>query len=221
MSREKKASFNTKVGRVTEKFIDVLIAKGQSALNKILPWECRQTDPKKKRRYDAALLFSIWPLRVIQGKMAKTILKEVEKNLQGSVGIKRYLLDTYWCADYKDKVREELRCSELNDLHVRNSMAKKGIEAQWCIFDPIMSIAYGLEFEASGDKKALTLQTHYLNRALAQITPDFKCPEMYYLEKGKLMVNDNTPLLWTQANLLMALKVMRESLVKGFESTRA
>lgn len=223
--REGGKGFSCVAGELKGRFLDTIITKGLGALKKILPWECRQTDPKKKRRYDAALLFSIWPVRVIEGKMAATILKGVAKNLQGAVGIRRYLMDSYWCADYKDKVREELRCSELNDLHVRNTLAAKKTEAQWCIFDPIMSIAYGQKYESTGNKKALELQTYYLNRSLAQITGKncsygaFKCPELYFFENGKLVVNDNVPLLWTQANLLMALKVMKESLVKNFKST--
>jgi phosphorylase kinase alpha/beta subunit len=37
---------------------------------------------------------------------------------------------------------------------------------------------------------------------------EFKCPELYYMEDGKYIPNDSTPLLWTQANLRVALKKM-------------
>ena len=38
------------------------------------------------------------------------------------------------------------------------------------------------------------------------------CPELYYLEEGQYVPNDTVPLLWTQANLWMAFKFMKDSL---------
>ena len=61
-------------------------------------------------------------------------------------------------------------------------------------------------------------QTFYLNRSLGQLTAidskvgGFKCPELYYLEGDSYIPNDATPLLWTQANLYTALKIMKQSL---------
>ena len=40
----------------------------------------------------------------------------------------------------------------------------------------------------------------------------FKCPELYYLENGNYVPNDATPLLWTQANLWIAFKFMKQNL---------
>ena len=57
----------------------------------------------------------------------------------------------------------------------------------------------------------------YLNRSLGQITgadcPQgaLRCPEAYYLERGRYVPNGQVPLLWTQANLLLALLAMEES----------
>ncbi len=61
-----------------------------------------------------------------------------------------------------------------------------------------------------------TLQFHHLNRALGQlvsVSPDgdeLRCPELFYLEKGIWAPNDVMPLLWTQANLMLALHQVRE-----------
>ncbi len=62
------------------------------------------------------------------------------------------------------------------------------------------------------------MQTEYLNRSLAQITaenqgnvPAFRCPELYYLEEGRYVPNDHVPLLWTQANLMLAMNLMEHS----------
>jgi phosphorylase kinase alpha/beta subunit len=67
------------------------------------------------------------------------------------------------------------------------------------------------------NEKILDLQTHYFNRSLGQITGkdspigEFKCPELYYLEQEKYIPNDATPLLWTQANLQIALELIKKS----------
>jgi phosphorylase kinase alpha/beta subunit len=64
----------------------------------------------------------------------------------------------------------------------------------------------------------LAKQTEYLNRSLGQITaadqadvPAFRCPELYYLEAGRYAPNDHVPLLWTQANLMLAMKLMEDN----------
>ncbi|MBN1931382.1 MAG: hypothetical protein JW786_07205 [Desulfobacterales bacterium] len=59
------------------------------------------------------------------------------------------------------------------------------------------------------------LQSHYLNRALGQLTASedamrpLLCPEAYFLEKGHYVPNEHIPLQWTQANLRMALHWLR------------
>jgi hypothetical protein len=60
-------------------------------------------------------------------------------------------------------------------------------------------------------------QTYRLNRSLGHLTtatavlPEFRCPELYHRELGRYETSDATPLLWTQAALLLALHSMRES----------
>ena len=203
---------------VTVKFLDELINRGTIAFNKILPAECIQ--PNKPRRYDAALLFSIYPLQIVDEEMSEKILKDVINNLQGDYGIKRYLWDSFWCRDYQD-LPEEIRTSISDDreqwLREHNRELQEGEEAQWCIFDPIISAIYGLKYQKTGEEEYLQQQTIYLNRSLGQLTGncelgEFKCPELYYLQDGCYIPNDATPLLWTQANLRIALKVMLDSL---------
>jgi hypothetical protein len=84
-----------------------------------------------------------------------------------------------------------------------------GDEAQWCVFDPILSACYGQRFlksQAPSDREA---QAHYFNRALAHISREWKCPELYYRRQGRWVANPHTPLQWTQANLTLALNAMR------------
>ncbi len=203
---------------VTLDLLDQLMQNGDMALSEILPYECRSPEAKV-RRYDAALLFLIYPLNLLDPGMADQIVQAVVGNLQGDYGIKRYLRDSFWAADYKTKLSPEQRTANISDdMTDRDSLIQEGKEAQWCIFDPIMSIIFGQRFQATGQPTDLEQQVFYLNRALGQLTGEdceageLKCPELYYLEKGQYRANDATPLLWTQANLKVALKTMADSL---------
>jgi hypothetical protein len=203
---------------VTLELLDRLIQNGDAALAEILPYECRSPEAKV-RRYDAALLFLIYPLNVLDPTMADRIVEDVISNLQGDYGIKRYLRDSFWAADYRTKLSPEQRTANISDdMTYRDSLIQAGQEAQWCIFDPIISIIFGQKFQATGQATDLEQQVFYLNRALGQLTGEnceageLKCPELYYLEEGQYRANDATPLLWTQANLKVALKTMADSL---------
>ncbi len=200
--------------------LNKLIIQGQQELDKILPAECIQELPKH-RRYDSALLFLIYPLHIIKGKIAEQILKDVIENLQGDYGIRRYLKDSFWCKNYKDippEIRTTLSTEREQWFKDNNRELQLGEEAQWCIFDPIISAIFGLKFQQTRNNNDLQQQTHYLNRSLGQITSSnspfggFKCPELYYLEKEAYVPGDATPLLWTQANLKVALEMMKRSL---------
>ncbi|MCA8986001.1 MAG: phosphorylase kinase [Planctomycetaceae bacterium] len=201
--------------------IDLLedaITRGRVALKAILPAECVQNDRRKFRRYDAALIFLIEPLQMVERATADEILADVSMHLQGDYGIRRYIGDSYWCADYKDKLDPEQRTNDFSENQdARDALLDEGQEAQWCIFDPIISVIHGKRFEASRDAADYQHQIHYFHRALRQLTPEtsryggLKCPESYYMEKGKYVPNDITPLLWTQANLLLALHQMKLS----------
>jgi Glycosyl hydrolases family 15 len=203
---------------ISPMFLNDLIAKGQQSLRQILPAECVQLE--KNRPYDAALLFLIFPLNIIQNEsLENQILENVIGHLQGDYGIRRYVGDSYWCADYKEKLKQEQRTIDVSeDMASRDSLLVEGQEAQWCIFDPIISVIYGKKYQQTKKNNYLQLQTDYFNRSLAQLTPEespyggSKCPELYYLENGKYVPNDTTPLLWTQANLWIAFKFMEESL---------
>jgi hypothetical protein len=197
--------------------VDALIAPGVQALKSILPAECIQPDPLY-RRYDAALLFLCYPLDVVDDGMAQRIVHDVAENLQGEHGVRRYLGDSYWTADYKTKLPpDKLTADFSEDQRARDALHTLGEEAQWCIFDPIISVIFGRRYLTTGSAEDLDKQVHYLNRSLGQITgPDcahgeLRCPEAYYLENGRYVANDQTPLLWTQANLWLALSAMERS----------
>lgn len=199
--------------------LGVLEGRGRAQLRKILPHECIQKAPTKKRRTDAALLFLVYPLDIVGPAMGKQILADIAEQLEGPYGIKRYVGDSYWAADYKEKLSPSQRTVDFSDtVEMRNKLLSPGEEAQWCLFDSVMSAAYGRRFHHKRRRADLERQTYYFNRALGQLTeqspgiPAFRCPEAYYLSRGRYVANDHTPLLWAHANLLVAMKVMETSL---------
>ncbi len=192
------------------------IKNGADALDEILPAECVQPDPSQNRRYDAALLFLCYPFEVVCEEMTAQIAEDVRNNLMEPIGIKRYIGDSYWCADYRSLLSAEKRTTDFSeDISQRDALLKKNQEAQWCIFDPTLSVIYGKRFLEHGSNEDRELQIAHLKRSLAQLTTAnsrfaaYRCPESYFLEEGEWIPNDICPLLWTQANLRLALHWMK------------
>ena len=200
-----------------------LSLRGREVLMYGLPNECVQDDPAQQREYDSALLFLHYPIDVLPvtpgGDAEIMILDHVRGNLQGEFGIRRYLGDSYWCADYKTLLKADERTADFSDnIGARDSLLKPGLEAQWCLFDPILSVIYGRRYQRTGHDDDRFMQRIRLQRSLSQLTTSesrfgaYRCPESYYCEAGKWVPNDITPLLWTQANLRLALYFMRQTL---------
>lgn len=186
-----------------------LIAKGRERLDGTLPFES-----PPERMVDAALLFLIHPLGVVRTRaMEDAILNLVQARLKGEVGIKRYAGDSYFCQDYDEWFGLGQMSSDFSErLDYRDAHLQPGCEAQWCIFDPVLSIIYGQRFLADRSNRAsLRKQVHYFNRSLAQVTAAGECPELYFLKDGGYIANAHTPLAWTQANQALALCLMEES----------
>ena len=211
----------------TPELVKSLTSKGRAALDSILPAECVQLNPGQQRKYDAALLFLIYPLRVVDSSMAERILENVREHLQGEYGIRRYEGDSYWAPDYKTKLAPAERTVDFSDnLASRDRLLPgAGKEAQWSLFDPIISCIHGTQFHGNVRGDYLARQTEYLNRSLGQLTSEtsrdalpFRCPELYYLEDGHYVPNDHVPLLWTQANLMLSLWYMKKSCERAAQS---
>lgn len=202
-------------------FVESLLQRCEASLAEILPSECVQSEVGKGRRYDAALLFLIYPLDVVRNRgVEDVILADVDRELRGEHGIRRYSGDSYWCADYRDLLSAEQRTADFSDsLGQRDRLLRPGYEAQWCIFDPIISCIWGQRYLISGAESDLSAQLQSLQRSLGQLTrpggrfPAWRCPESWFCERGEWVPNDITPLLWTQGNLLQALARMEASLV--------
>lgn len=209
-------------GGVSMSVLQLLQRECRAALLGILPAECIQSDPAKQRRFDAALLFLIWPLDIVgERALEDRIIDDVRRQLLGPHGIRRYPGDSYWCADYRQLLSADERTVDFSDnLDARDRLLRPGLEAQWCIFDPILSCIFGRRYQRGGNAADLQQQLWHANRSLQQLTtadcrfPPYRCPESWFCERGEWIPNDITPLLWTQANLLQALQLLEENLGK-------
>jgi phosphorylase kinase alpha/beta subunit len=182
------------------------------------------------------LLFLIYPLEVVSHDQSVQILTDVKSALQGEIGIRRYLKDSYWCPDYRKRFALGARSTDFSDnMSQRDSYYQEEMEAQWCIFDSIISCIHGIwVLRGESGEDEWNEQIRYLNRGLGQLTTKKKtgilntifgwlkakdrkkdfgplCPEAYFYEKGCLVPNDHVPLQWAQANLKMALYWLNQS----------
>lgn len=197
------------VGGVNPENLQHLISLGRERLDNTLPFES-----PPERLVDSALLFLIHPLGVVRPREAQdAILHLVQARLRGNVGIKRYAGDSYFCQDYDEWFKPGEMSSDFSErLEFRDAHLQPNCEAQWCIFDPLLSIIYGERFLADrSDRESFRKQVHYFNRSLAQITEAGQCPELYFLKNGRYISNAHTPLAWTQANQALALRLMEQS----------
>ncbi len=203
--------------------LDHLIEHGEAALRELLPREAAgEDDPARNRTTDAALLFLIEPFGVVDDDVADGILEAVCSELMGPHGIRRYAGDSYWMADYEDLFDEDTRTGGFaGDHRARDAALKPGTEAQWCLFDPLISVVWGKRWLRTGAEDDRRRQTLHFNRALGQLTgpqgavTEGLCAEAYCLRDSAVagdagwQPNDNTPLLWTAAHLAWAFALMR------------
>jgi GH15 family glucan-1,4-alpha-glucosidase len=189
--------------------IEKLIAKGRARLETTLPFEA-----PPERLVDSALLSLIHPLDVVRPRsMQDAILNLVQARLKGEFGIKRYANDSYFCQDYDQWFAPSQMSADFSDRNdFRDAFLQPNCEAQWCIFDPLLSIVYGQRYLADrSDEASYEKQVHYFNRSFRQITRQGQCPELYFLKQGRYVANAHTPLAWTQANQALALHLLEKS----------
>jgi phosphorylase kinase alpha/beta subunit len=72
-----------------------LVSQGRRALDDILPAERVQPARQKRRPFDAALLFLVYPIDVVSDAMAGRIVSDVEGHLREEFGICRYVGHSY------------------------------------------------------------------------------------------------------------------------------
>jgi hypothetical protein len=174
-----------------------------SPMLKQLPFE---SPPERKS--DAVLLLLIFPFAIVDDLQTQNqILSLVRARLIGDWGVRRYIGDSYYCQNYDQWFPPSARSADFStNIEFRDELLAPGQEAQWCLFDPLLSAIYGLRPSASREFQLL-----HFRRSIHQLTKDLRCPELYYLKHGRYVPNKHTPLAWTQANLAIALRVMERT----------
>jgi GH15 family glucan-1,4-alpha-glucosidase len=207
---EKYALAGNELKGVKRSALTEMLKKGRRVLEVQLPFE-----GPPERKTDAALLSLIYPLGVVtDARMKRFIVSLTRARLMGEVGIRRYLGDSYFCQDYDQWYPPEERSANFAQrLAVRDEFLQPGCEAQWCLFDPLLSAIYGEEYQQTGAWLALDRQLEHLNRAIKQLD-EGRCPEMYFLKHGEWTPNEHTPLAWTQGNLSVAMECLGKSAAK-------
>jgi hypothetical protein len=181
---------------------DTLITAGRDLLARQLPLESPPL-----RGADGAVLFLVYPLEVVRDSITRDLIVHlIQARLEGEIGIRRYIGDSYYCQDYDRWFPPELRSSDWSErIEVRDEYLQPGREAQWCLFDSLLSVIFGRLYRDHEQ------QARYLQRAIAQLTPANDCPELYFLKGGSWTPGPHTPLLWAEANLSLALNEARRS----------
>jgi phosphorylase kinase alpha/beta subunit len=141
-----------------------LIAKGQEALDALLPRE------SLTKETDLALLSLIWPLDVATSAQRDAILKNIEEKLLKERGVLRYLGDKYYHRDG---------------------------EAEWTMGLPWLAIIY----RQAGD---FAKYRYYMQKTMSAMNEKGELPELYFA--GSPEHNENTPLGWSQALYLVAVR---------------
>jgi phosphorylase kinase alpha/beta subunit len=189
--------------------LEKLIARERARLAETLPYEA-----PPKRLVDSAMLLLIYSLGTVSSRsMQDAIMNLVQARLKGEYGVKRYANDSYFCQDYDEWLAPSEMSSDFSERDdFRDAFLQPNCEAQWCIFDPVLSIIYGERFLADPyDLASYERQVHYFNRSLGQVTTEGHCPELYFLKRGRYVANAHTPLAWTQANQALALHLLEKS----------
>ncbi len=143
-----------------------LVAKGQAALNAILP---RESETKS---VDIALLSLIYPYNVANEQQKKQILENVENNLVRKRGVIRYKGDKYY--------------------------SNGNGEAEWTFGFPWLAIIYR---QMNNPEK----YAYYMRKSYNSMNEKGEMPELYY--SGTNIHNENSPLAWGQALMMVAARV--------------
>ncbi len=169
-----------------------MIAAGQKALHGLLPRE------SESRPCDLAQLSLIWPYSIVDHATKLSLLANIEENLTGPRGVRRYPGDVY--------------CG-------KGLVPHEGETAQWPLGLAWLSICYAKlaeydhDFDSARRQVGLSWEQRvaHFNRAVEHfqtlenaMTPEGHVPEMYVGEQ----VGHNTPLAWAQSFHIIAAQML-------------
>lgn len=155
---------------------NVLIKRGENALNKLLPME------SPTRKNDLSQLSLIYPYNVVNHEQAWHIMLGVERNLLRENGVIRYKGDSYFNSIDKDDRYRDV------DSYI-------GAEAEWTFGLPWLALCH---MEVGSFDKA----EEYIKRSYSVMLENGAMPELYYANSNEY--NKNTPLGWSNALVIIA-----------------
>jgi hypothetical protein len=162
----------------------------------------------------------IEPLGIVEGSVADSIVADIEHELSGDFGVRRYVHDSYWAPDYRKHFNAKSRGGNFSgpkDLMKRDAYLTRHGEAQWTLFDTMPAVHFARLFRHTRRKDDKKKAFFRLQRSLGQIIerPDQRgtwcLPEAFCLEGSAWVPNDNLGLLWSHANLMLALQVFSDT----------
>jgi phosphorylase kinase alpha/beta subunit len=165
-----------------------LIDNGQKVINNSFFRE------SKTKCTDLALITLIYPFNVLNEEQTRIVIFNCIRVLQKEHGFARYVGDAYYnIANHDDAVR-------YGRFHDSQKFKYEGNEAEWC---------FGFTFIALALKHTgcNAIANEYVDLALNTVTKNNEVPELYYSETDT--PNDNTPLGWATAMLILALDEMK------------
>ena len=178
-----------------------LIVKCENKLVELANNECPNVE-NSVRSVDLAminpmLLAAFAGQPIVDDANTELLLDKIEAELLGEIGVRRYVKDVW--DGRKDRF----------DLG-------KNDEAQWVHGSPQMSYIYGEMYQRTGEERFYKKQVLHFNRALASISPRWRTPEAYIIhaETRAWVADENEPLAWAQAVLVMAFAGMKRSITK-------
>ena len=160
-----------------------MIASGQQALARLLPRE------SGTRQYDMAQLSLIWPYNIVDFETKEMLLLNIETNLVGKRGVRRYPGDVY-CG--KGLVPGE------------NETAEWPLGLAWLAICYAKLAEHGRDFDHAHkpvhfdwDQRRAYFQKaiHYFQLLEKNMTDEGCVPEMYVAHQ----TGHNTPLAWAQS----------------------
>jgi hypothetical protein len=132
------------------------------------------------------------------------ILENVERELMGPIGIRRY--------------RKDLWDGRINRFDLGGDE-----EAQWCHGSPQMSYIYGELYQRTGNEQYLRKQVFHFNRGVASIPDSWLMPEAWIIDVNtrQWVPDANEPLAWATSMLVLSFGQLQKSLERKERSQAA
>jgi hypothetical protein len=148
------------------------------------------------------LLQALAKRQILDDVAVEAIISRIESELMGFYGIARYLGDTWDGREHGKSDRPEF-------VRGRDEM-------KWYFGSPQIVYILGERYLRTGEEHLYEWLTYHFSRAIAGIDADWHTPEGWRISKesGQWERDNNCPLAWSQAALILALSMMKACVAK-------